>query len=95
VDIAVGTDVIRPEPITGSILAHIKAKKSLRADYATERLTPRRVDETEATALDVPSDEAVLSVVIAAHQSSGAPIVTSRIVMPGSHHEIEDSYPLS
>jgi GntR family transcriptional regulator len=95
VDIAVGTDVIRPEPITGSLLAHIRAKKNLRADYATERLTARRVDDAEAAALEVSVDEAVLSVVITAHQSSGVPILTSRIVMPGSRHEIEDSYPLS
>jgi GntR family transcriptional regulator len=95
VDIAVGTDVTRSEPIIGSILAHIRAKKSLRADYATERLTARLVDDVEATALDVPSDEAVISVVVTAHQSSGSPILTSRIVMPGSRHEIEDSYPLS
>jgi GntR family transcriptional regulator len=95
VDIAVGTDVTKPEPITGSILEHIKARKRLRADYATERLTARRVDGVEADVLGVAPDEAVISVVITAHQSSGAPLMTSMIVMPGSRHEIEDSYPLS
>ncbi len=95
VDIAVGTDVIKPDPISGGLLDHIKAKKRLRADFATERLTARRIGEAEAGALGVPADEAVLSVVVTAHQSSGAPIMTSLIVMPGSRHEIEDSYPLS
>jgi GntR family transcriptional regulator len=95
VDIAVGTDVIRPEPITGSVLDHIRSRKNLRADYATERLTARKADQAEADALGVPVDEAVLSVVITAHQASGTPILTSLIVMPGSRHEIEDSYPLS
>jgi GntR family transcriptional regulator len=95
VDIAVGTDVIRPEPITGSILAHIRATKNLRADYATERLTARLADDAETVALGLPADEAVITVVITAHRSSGEPILTSRILMPGSRHEIEDSYPLS
>ncbi|WIM97639.1 GntR family transcriptional regulator [Actinoplanes oblitus] len=95
VDIAVGTDVIKSDPISGSILEHIKDRKNLRADYATERLTARRIDEAEAGALDVPTDEAVLSVVITAHRSTGEALMTSLIVMPGSRHEIEDSYPLS
>ncbi|GIF09809.1 GntR family transcriptional regulator [Actinoplanes siamensis] len=95
VDIAVGTDVIKPDPISGSLLDHIASRKKLRADYATERLTARRVDDAEAGALDVPADEAVLSVVITAHRSTGEAIMTSLIVMPGSRHEIEDSYPLS
>ncbi|BCY06158.1 GntR family transcriptional regulator [Actinoplanes sp. L3-i22] len=95
VDIAVGTDVIRPDPISGSILEHITSRKRLRADYATELLTARRVDEAEAVALDVPADEAVLSVVVTVHQSTGEAIMASLIVMPGSRHEIEDSYPLS
>jgi GntR family transcriptional regulator len=95
VEIAVGTDVTKPEPIAGSILDHIATRKSLRADYATERLTARQVEAAEAGALGVPADEAVLSVVITVHQSSGVPILTSLIVMPGSRHEIEDTYPLS
>ena len=95
VDIAVGTDVSKPDPISGSILDHIAARKRLRADYATERLTARRVDPSEVDALGVPEDEAVLSVVITAYQSTGEPILASLIVMPGSRHEIEDTYPLS
>ncbi|MEV6345024.1 UTRA domain-containing protein [Actinoplanes sp. NPDC051851] len=69
VDIAVGTDVIKPAPTSGSLLDHITSRKKPRADYATERLTARRVDDVEAGALDVPADEAVLSVVITANQS--------------------------
>lgn len=95
VDIAVGTDVVKPDPIAGSLLDHIASRKGLRADYATERLTARQIDPSEVDALGVPTDEAVLSVIITAHQSSGAPILTSLIVMPGSRHEIEDTYPLS
>lgn len=94
VEIAVGTDVTRPEPITGGILRHLASRKQLRADYATERVAARQAGEAEAAALGMPPGEAVLSVVVTAHQSTGTPILTSLIVMPGSRHELEDSYPL-
>lgn len=95
VDIAVGTGVIKPDPIPGGLLEHITRLKGLRADYATERMTARRVSPDEAKALDVPEDEPVLSIVLTVHQASGDPIMTSVLVMPGSRHEIEDTYPLS
>ncbi|MFI6823236.1 GntR family transcriptional regulator [Micromonospora sp. NPDC050187] len=94
VDIAVGTEITKPEPITGGLLDHIARHKSLRADYATERLTSRLVDQAEAEALAVPEDEAVISVVLTVYQANGEPILTSLLVMPGSRHEIEDTYPL-
>jgi GntR family transcriptional regulator len=94
VDIAVGTGVTKADPIPGGLLEHIGRVKSLRGDYATERMTARRVSLDEAKALDVPGDEPVLSVVLTVHQSSGDPILTSVLVMPGSRHEIEDTYPL-
>ncbi|MEV5448172.1 GntR family transcriptional regulator, partial [Streptomyces sp. NPDC052644] len=95
VDIAVGTDITKPDPIPGGLLDLIARHKGLRADYATERMTARRVNEAEAVALDVPADESVLSVVITVHQASGDPIMASVLVMPGSRHEIEDTYALS
>lgn len=95
VDIAVGTQVTKPDPINGGLLDHIARHKGIRADYATERLTSRRVDQAEADALDVPADESALHVVITVYQASGDPILTTILVMPGSRHEIEDTYPLS
>jgi GntR family transcriptional regulator len=95
VDIAVGTDVTKPDPIAGGLLDHITRHKSLRPDYVTERMTARRVDQTEAKALDVSADEPAMSVVITVHQASGDPILTSVLVMPGSRHEIKDTYPIS
>ncbi|KIR63413.1 hypothetical protein TK50_21585 [Micromonospora haikouensis] len=94
VDIAVGTEITKPDPIPGGLLDLIARHKGLRADYATERMTARRVSGIEAEALDVPADESVMSVVITVHQASGDPIMTSVLVMPGSRHEIEDTYAL-
>ncbi|MFY1595818.1 hypothetical protein [Micromonospora sp. WMMD737] len=41
------------------------------------------------------ADESVMSIVITVHQAPGDPIMTSVLVMPGSRHEIEDTYALS
>jgi GntR family transcriptional regulator len=94
VDNAVGTDLTKAEPVAGGLLAHIAAKKHLRADYANELLTARKATKDEAELLDLKTGDPVLSVVITAHQANGDPIATSIVVLPGDRHEIEDSYPL-
>jgi GntR family transcriptional regulator len=95
VDIAVGTDLTKASRVAGGMLAHIAAKKNLRADYADELLTARRSTDEEAELLGLEAGDPVLSVVITAHQANGDPIATSVVLLPGDRHEIEDSYPLS
>jgi GntR family transcriptional regulator len=94
VEIAVGTDITKPEPIAGSLAEHIERRKGLRGDYAHEWLTTRRPTEDEAKLLDIDPGDPVLSIVIAVHASSGEAILASVLLMPGSRHEIEDTYPL-
>jgi GntR family transcriptional regulator len=94
VDIAVGTGITRPDPMVGSLLEHIERRKGIRGDYAHEWLTTRRPTEDEAKLLDIDAGDPVLSIVIAVHQASGEPIMVSTVLMPGSRHEIEDTYPL-
>ncbi len=94
VEIAVGTEVTKPEPIPGSLLAHIETRKGVRGDYANEWLSTRKPTEDEAKLLDMDPDDPVLSIVISVHQASGEPILASSVLLPGAKHEIEDSYPL-
>ncbi len=95
VEIAVGTRITKPDPIDGGLLEHIATRKGLRADYAHEWLTCRLPTADEAKLLDIDAAEPVLAVLIVAHAASGEPIVASQVLMPGSRHEIEDTYPLS
>jgi GntR family transcriptional regulator len=95
VEIAVGTDITKPEPIPGSLLDHLELRKGVRGDYAHEWLTTRRPTSDEATLLDIDPAEPVLSVLIVVHQAAGEPILAAQVVMPGARHEIEDTYPLS
>jgi GntR family transcriptional regulator len=95
VEMAVGTAITKPEPIGESLLGHIERHKGLRADYATEWTAARRPTPDEATALAIAKDEPVLVVTIVAHLASGEPVLLSQLVLPGSRHEIEDTYPIS
>ncbi len=94
VEIAVGTDATKPEPIGGSLLEHIDARKGVRGDYATEWTTARRPNDEEAELLGIGADEPVLSVVIAVYTAAGEPLLVSAMVLPGARHEVEDTYPL-
>jgi len=94
VEVAVGTELTKPDPVAGGLLAHIAAHKRLRADYADELLTARKATDEEADLLALDPGDPVLSVVITAHQANGEPLATSVVVLPGDRHEIEDSYPL-
>jgi GntR family transcriptional regulator len=94
VEIAVGTDITKPEPISGSLAEHIERRKGMRGDYAHEWLTARRATEDEAKLLDIDPGDPVLSIVIAVHEAAGPAILASALLMPGSRHEIEDTYAL-
>jgi GntR family transcriptional regulator len=94
VEIGVGTDVPKPAPIAGSLLEHIERRKGVRGDYAHEWLSTRLPTPDEAKLLQIDPTDPVLTVLIAVHQSSGEPVAATSLVMPGSRHEIEDTYPL-
>ncbi|GAA0907667.1 histidine utilization repressor [Virgisporangium aurantiacum] len=95
VDVAAGSDVGKPEPIAGSLLAHLASRKDIRGDYAVEWTTARRPTPEEAELLDIGKDDPVLAVMIAAYTAAGDPVLASLLVLPGSRHEIEDTYPLA
>lgn len=94
VEIAVGTEIAKPEPIPAGLLAHIELRKGHRGDYVEERLTCRAATPDEADVLAVSAGEPVLHVVLSVHEAAGLPLAAALLVMPGSRHEIEDAYPL-
>lgn len=95
VEVAVGSDATKPEPIAGSLLAHLASRKDIRGDYAVEWTTARRPTPDEAELLGIGKDDPVLAVTIAAYTAAGDPVLASMLVMPGDRHEIEDTYPLA
>ncbi len=94
VEIGAGTDIPKADPIPGGLLEHIERRKGIRADYATEWMTARPATPEEAKLLDLEESDPLLSILIAVHQASGEAVLVTSLLMPGSRHEIEDSYPL-
>jgi GntR family transcriptional regulator len=95
VEVAVGTYASGPEPVRGSLLAHLASRRDIRGDYAVEWTTARRPTPEEADLLDIDKDDPVLAVTVAAYTAAGLPILASLLVMPGDRHELEDTYPLA
>lgn len=92
VEVAAGTNVGRPAPIRGSLLAHLASRRGIRGDYVVEWTTARRPSPEEADLLDIDKEDPVLAVTVAAYTAAGEPVLASVLVM---RHEIEDTYPLA
>jgi DNA-binding GntR family transcriptional regulator len=91
-ELAAGTDLASPELLSESIREHLRARKKVRFDHATERITARHPAGEEAALLQVAADVPVLSVIVTAYDATGAPLHVADLVLPGERHELHDGY---
>ena len=91
-ELAAGTDLASPELLGESIREHLRARKKVRFDHATERITARHPAGEEAALLQVGADVPVLSVIVTAYDATGAPLHVADLVLPGERHELHDGY---
>lgn len=94
-DLASGTDLASPEPLTEGIRRHLQQRKGVRLDHAVERVLARAASVDEATALKVPQGSPVLNVVVTGYDANGAARQLVDGVLPGDRHELVDTYPLN
>jgi GntR family transcriptional regulator len=94
-DVSAGTLLEGAEPIGEGIAEHLRARKRLRIDHLTERITARVADAAEAKVLEVPRRTVVLGVLVIARDAAGAVVQVVDAVLPGDRHELEDTYPAS
>jgi GntR family transcriptional regulator len=94
-DLAKGTDLASPDPLSESLRHHLQARKKIRLDHAVEQITARHPSGEEAALLRVPLDTPVLSVIVTAYDAAGQPLQVSDLVLPGQRHELRDAYPLA
>jgi GntR family transcriptional regulator len=90
--LAESTDLVRPEPLTGGVRAHLARRKNLRIDHVLEQVTARHPTAAEAKLLGVPKTAAILALYVTARDASGAPLLVLDIALPGDRHELEDAY---
>ncbi|NUW33860.1 GntR family transcriptional regulator [Nonomuraea sp. SMC257] len=92
-EIAVGSDLDKPEPLRSGIRRHLQAVKHLRFDHITERVTARKPTKDEVELLG--SSNPVLGVLSTVHDPAGTVLLAMSLALPGSLHELEDVYKVS
>ena len=90
-----GTDLERPESLSGSVREHLEARKKVRFDHVAERVSARLPESDEAELLGLPDGVPVLSVLVVACGASGQALQVSDVVLPADRQELEDVYRLN
>ncbi|MFI9767376.1 GntR family transcriptional regulator [Streptomyces sp. NPDC052415] len=90
-----GTELADVEPLSGGSRAHLEARKKVRFDHVTERVSARLPEAGEAELLDLPAGIPVLSVLVIAHDAAGQALQVSDVLLPADRQELEDTYRLN
>ncbi|GAB2469412.1 GntR family transcriptional regulator [Streptomyces incanus] len=90
-----GTDLERAETLNGSTREHLEARKKVRFDHVTERVSARLPEHAEAELLDLPDGVPVLSVLVVACDASGQALQVSDVLLPADRQDLEDTYRLN
>ncbi|MBB5139863.1 DNA-binding GntR family transcriptional regulator [Thermocatellispora tengchongensis] len=91
-EVALDTDLEKPEPLARGVRHHLQAVKHVRFDHVTERLTARNATEQEAELLG--SSGPVMGVLATVHDPAGVVLMVMSVALPGDLHELEDVYPV-
>ncbi|MFJ5531245.1 GntR family transcriptional regulator [Streptomyces sp. NPDC093261] len=92
---AEGTDLEVPEPLNGGVREYLEARKKVRFDHVTERVSARLPESDEAAHLALPDGLPVLSVLVVACDASGRALQVSDVLLPADRQELEDTYRLN
>jgi GntR family transcriptional regulator len=93
-DLAAGTDVAQGKPLSGGVLNHVKARKGVAADHASERIGARPATAEESRLLEINRRESVLTVLVTAFDKTGTALMVVDAVVPASRRELEDTFPI-
>jgi DNA-binding GntR family transcriptional regulator len=94
-DLAAGTDLASPDLLNESMRHHLRTRKKVRFDHATEQITARQPTGEESALLQVTPDTPVLSVIVTVYDATKAPLQVTDLVLPGERHELRDAYPFT
>jgi GntR family transcriptional regulator len=88
------TELASTEALSGSVREHLEARKKVRFDHVTERVSARLPESDEAGLLGLPDGVPVLSVLVIACDASGQALQVSDVLLPADRQELEDTYRL-
>ncbi|WP_406103998.1 GntR family transcriptional regulator [Streptomyces sp. NBC_01003] len=89
-----GTSLADLAPLPEGHRAHLEARKKIRFDHVTERVSARLPSREEAELLRLPEGEPVLSVLVVACDVSGQALQVTDVLLPADRQELEDTYRL-
>ncbi|MBA2945232.1 GntR family transcriptional regulator [Streptomyces himalayensis] len=89
------TELASAEALSGSVREHVEARKKVRFDHVTERVSARLPESGEAELLGLPDGVPVLSVLVIACNASGQALQVSDVLLPADRQELEDTYRLN
>ncbi|MEU2909383.1 GntR family transcriptional regulator [Streptomyces massasporeus] len=90
-----GTDLESAQLLSGGTRAHLEARKKVRFDHVTERVSARLPERSEVALLELPNGVPVLSVLVVACDASGQALQVSDVLLPADRQELEDTYRLT
>jgi GntR family transcriptional regulator len=89
-----GTELAGVKPVQGSLRQHLEARKRVRFDHVTERVSARLPSAEESDLLQMSAGEPVLSLLVLACDASGQALQVTDVVLPADRQELEDTYRL-
>ncbi|SED75996.1 GntR family transcriptional regulator [Streptomyces sp. 2231.1] len=92
--LAEGTELSASSPLREGQRAHLEARKKVRFDHVTERVSARMPSREEAELLAMPQGEPVLSVLVVACDVAGQALQVTDVLLPADRQELEDTYRL-
>ncbi|GAA2908605.1 MULTISPECIES: GntR family transcriptional regulator [Streptomyces] len=92
--LAEDTELASAEALSGSVREHLEARRKVRFDHVTERVSARLPEGDEAGLLGLPDGVPVLSVLVIARDASGQALQVSDVLLPADRQELEDTYRL-
>ncbi|KAB1139312.1 GntR family transcriptional regulator [Streptomyces luteolifulvus] len=90
-----GTQLESAAPLSGGTRAHLEARRKVRFDHVTERVSARLPERGEAELLELPDGVPVLSVLVVARDAAGQALQVSDVLLPADRQELEDTYRLN
>jgi GntR family transcriptional regulator len=94
VELSTGTDLGESEPMADGVLRHLRDRKGVTFDHATERISARLPTAEEADLLRIGADDAVLTLLVTVYDQADRPRLAIDAVIPANRHEIEGSFSL-
>lgn len=89
-----GTELGDSALLAEGLRAHLEARKKVRFDHVTERVSARIPSREEAGLLEMAEGEPVLSVLVLACDASGQALQVTDVLLPADRQELEETYRL-